>query len=145
MDRMNIESETGFVGDVFENSKENIDQYIQIFKCPDTATGFLAAIDEHVIAMDVFASETLLQGNFQPLLSGVALEAMDNEYCRELKNHKALTVEQFLKEIENSQKKTFKSVGHGEDIRFEGNGVLGSALISNGKVIHVEAFAEVGV
>jgi hypothetical protein len=73
------------------------------------------------------------------------MEAIDSEFCTELKNHKALTVEQFLKSIENSRKETFKSIAHGTDIRFEENGVLGSALISNDKVIHVEAFAEVGV
>lgn len=143
MDRMNIKSPTGFAGDIFESGKEDIDQYLQTFKCPDNATGFLAMINEHVIAMDIFANERLLQRNFQPLLSGVALEAMDAEFGRELQNQKVLTVKEFLQSIQNSQKQSFKSVGHGEDIRFESNGIVGSALVTNNKVIHVEAFAEV--
>jgi hypothetical protein len=143
MEKMNIQSDTGFAGDIFENSKEDIDQYIQAFKCPETATGFLAMINGHVIAMDVFASEGLLQRNFQPLLSGVALEAMDAEFNREIQKHKVLTVEQFLRLIENSNKETFNSVGHGEDIRFKSKGIVGSALVTDNKVIHVEAFTEV--
>lgn len=143
MERQNIKSPTGFAGDIFENSKKDIDRYLKTFKCPETATGSLAMIDEHIIGMDVFANESLLQRNFQPLISGVALEAMDPEFGRELKNHKVVTVEQFLKSIENSKKETFKSIGNGEDVRFKGNSVLGSALINNDKVIHLEAFAEV--
>jgi ATPase subunit of ABC transporter with duplicated ATPase domains len=68
MQRMNVHSESGFAGDIFEGNKESIDHYLKAFKCPDTATGFLALINEHVLAMDIFATETLLQGNFQPLL-----------------------------------------------------------------------------
>jgi ARG and Rhodanese-Phosphatase-superfamily-associated Protein domain len=143
MQRMNVESETGFAGDIYESNKESIDGYLKAFRVPETANGFLTIIDNHMVAMDVFATQALFQGNFQSLLSGTVLDAIDKDYCRELQNQKVLTVEQFLQSIQNSKKETFTSVGHGEDVRFEGNSVLGSALINNHKVIHVEAFAEV--
>ena len=39
-----------------------------------------------------------------------------------------------------SREKKFKSVGHGWDFRFAGEGVIGSALLYRKKVIHVAFF-----
>jgi hypothetical protein len=46
----------------------------------------------------------------------------------------------FIEEAALCEEKRFKSVGHGWDYRFEGNGVVGSSLVYQEKVIHLAFF-----
>jgi hypothetical protein len=47
----------------------------------------------------------------------------------------------FLDKIRRSEEKKFKSIGHGWDYRFNGNGVVGSALLYGKVPVHLAFFS----
>ena len=51
-------------------------------------------------------------------------------------------VKRFLDQVKATKKSSFKSVGEGDDIRFEGGKVNGFALVNRDEIIHLAAFAE---
>ncbi len=46
----------------------------------------------------------------------------------------------FIERARQCREEKFKSVGHGRGHRFEGPGIVGSALVHQGKVIHMAFF-----
>jgi len=137
-----INSPTDFVGDIYQEEKESIDAYINAFHCPSTAIGFLAMIDNHPVALEAFGNHRLCKGNFQGLLRALASEAMDQELCDEIKKRRVLTVDEFLRSITNSKQEQHKSIGLGDEVRFEGDdGVVGCCLVNGRSLVHIEAFA----
>lgn len=143
-DRMSgtgTKSRTGYVGDIYEHSRKNIEAYQRAFICPDHAVGFVAQIDGQVVALDVFANNNLMVGNFHPLLAGLCLDSTDREYRRLLSTKKGLTVREFLKAIEDAPKEKHDGIGQGHIIQFESKLLIGNALDFENKFIHMEAFA----
>jgi hypothetical protein len=51
-------------------------------------------------------------------------------------------VKRFLEHVKATRKNSFKSVGEGDDIRFERNQVNGFALINKDQIVHLAAFAD---
>jgi hypothetical protein len=51
-------------------------------------------------------------------------------------------VKKFLEQVEATKKNSFKSVGEGDDIRFEGNQVNGFVLVNKDEIVHLGAFTE---
>lgn len=102
-------------------------------------------IDNHPVALEAFGSHRLCKGNFQGLLRALASEAMDQELCDEIKKGRTLTVNQFLQAIMDSRQEQHKSIGLGDEVRFEGDGVggggvVGCCLVNERNVVHLETF-----
>lgn len=135
------QSKTGYVGDIYEQNRKSIEPYQNSFVCQNNADAFIALIESRVVAMDVFATNHLLEGNFKPMLSGLSLDATDKEYCKTLSKQKALTVQQFLQSIGDAKTEIQNGIGHGRNIRFENHALVGSALVYGENLIHMEAFA----
>jgi hypothetical protein len=125
-----------FVGDVYREDGERIQRIKQTFVCPETAVGLLAMIDNRV-CLDIFGSEKLFKRNYEALLSGLAIEALNGE---PILNHKVMTPDEFLRSILTVEKESYKSIGHGTDVRFENDSIVGCALTGKTKVYHLEAF-----
>ena len=134
-------SRTGYLGDIYEHARASIEPYQKAFKCPENAVGFIAQIEDRVVALDVFANSNLMSGNFQPMLAGLSLDATDKAYCKSLSMQKAITVQDFLKAIEDAPKERHDGIGQGHIIRFESNMLVGTALDFEDNFIHMEAFA----
>jgi hypothetical protein len=139
MERMGVKSPTNSATDIYDFYKEDIDEYIKAFSCPDNATGLLAMIDEHVVAMDAFGNHRLFQKQYEDLLSGLAVDATDKDYCEELKKQKPMNVEHFIKSLLKSPQKSYEAIGHGTNILMEGD-VIGEALMLDNHVLNMEAF-----
>jgi len=98
-------------------------------------------VEGRVVGLEAFGDEKLLKRNYEGLLSGIAIEATDDEFCKEIRSNKIVTVDDFLKGILGAKKERYRSVGHGSDMRFEADGFVGCGLVADRKVLHLEAFA----
>jgi hypothetical protein len=47
----------------------------------------------------------------------------------------------FIRNVISSQASVFPAVGEGEDVRIDGDAVLGAALVASGRAIHLSAFS----
>ena len=50
------------------------------------------------------------------------------------------TIETFLERFSGVQLAAYDSPGEGTDIRFEGDGITGNALICQGELVHISAY-----
>jgi hypothetical protein len=81
-----------------------------------------------------------LKRNYEALLASIVLESTDEEFLKEQRQKQPMTVQEFLRAISVAPKEHFQSIGRNEDIRFQSDSLIGSALITDGNVIHLEAF-----
>ncbi|HXX53168.1 MAG TPA: DUF6569 family protein [Thermodesulfovibrionales bacterium] len=139
--KRDINSPDGFLGDVYREDKANIEPYLASLPCPDGAIGFVSLVERHVVSLEVFGDERLLRKNYQALLSGIAIEATDEESLVDIRNRGKQAVADFLRGILAAKKESYKSVWHGNDVRFEGGAFVGYGLVDDGRVLHLEAFA----
>ena len=132
-------SKTSSLEDVYQNVQGTLSEYLRSFRCPDNVNGFLALIDGHVVTMEVFGSKRLLKRNFKPLISGLVIEAVYPIIGKE--QQQKMTPEKFMETVLDAKKESYDSIGQGKDLRLEGDGFVGDALILDGEVMHMEAFA----
>ncbi len=140
MERMGVKSKTNSATDIYDFFKEDIDEYIKAFACPDNAVGFLARMDaKHVVAMNAYGNHRLFQRQYEDLLSGLVVDATDKDYCEELKRQKPMNVEQFIESLLRAPQKSYEAIGHGRNILIEGD-VIAEALLLENQILNVEAY-----
>jgi hypothetical protein len=140
MERMGVKSKTNSATDIYDFFKEDIDEYIKAFACPDNAVGFLAMMDtKHVVAMNAYGNHRLFKKQYEDLLSGFAVDATDKDYCEGLKKQKPMNVEQFIESLLRAPQKSYEAIGHGTNILMEGD-AIGEALMLDNQVLSMEAF-----
>jgi hypothetical protein len=137
LNKRNISSPTGYVGDIFQDEKDTIDKYLRAFVVPDTACGLVAMLDRQIITMECFGDTKLFKHNHEAILSGIALD-LDQD---EINQQTTMTPEALLRRLIGSAKEQHKAVGHGQDIRFETSKIVGAALVDDKELYHLEAFA----
>lgn len=137
-----IQSPEEFVGDLYQDDNESIEDFISNLECPDDAVGHIIKLDSHIITAEIFGSTKLFARNYGGVMAGIALQASDQQYRQELHYREPMTVQQFLSSIEVCRKDSFKSLGMGTDIRIETNRLLGAGLVHDDKLIHLEVFAQ---
>jgi hypothetical protein len=139
----NIQSPGEYVGDIYMDAATTIEDFVSNLLCPADAVGYVAMLDNHVVAAEIFGSPKLFSKNYDSLLSGLALEATDNEFIQELRNREPLTVEEFLRSIGVAPKERYIAIGNGVDVRFETSNMVGAALVddNDSALYHLEAFA----
>lgn len=135
----NVKSSTGAMRDVFENKKESLGDYIKNFKFSPGQNGIFVFLQGNVIGFDYVSLSSAYETLHLKLVKSYAMDAV-------LQNDgKDYTVtedqaRQLIDKLNNSNVKTFDSVGYGKDFRFTGRGVIGSSLVWHDCVIHMACF-----
>jgi hypothetical protein len=135
-----VHSRTRAMRDVYENKKKDLDGYMKAFPYVPHQKGILVVINERVMGLDVLSREPVYEVLHPKLVKSYSMDALlqKGEKAGNGLLDKAKT---FIEEAQRSKEEKFKSVGHGWDHRFEGKGMVGSALIHEEKVIHMAFFS----
>jgi hypothetical protein len=135
-----IHSRTAAMKDVYEAKEKELDEYLNTFKCLPNQKGLLTFIDEDIVGFDFLSLDTAYALLHPKLVKSYAMEALMQ---KSQKNEKPLVdkAKDFLKEVGRCKEKKYKSVGKGDDHRFEGKQLVGSALKFQKKVIHMAFFS----
>ena len=110
---------------------------------PEGTSGVVVAIGERLTlleVLEVLAGPCTFARVFRKLLSGYALESVGLD--RPYGTPDTLAVKGFIEAAATAAHEQHPAVGLGKDVRFEGDGISGYALIGERGVLHAAAFAE---
>lgn len=133
-------SPTGAQRDAYQAKKPDLDRLLRAFPLVDGQQGMLVVHGDEVVGLDLVSIPEKYARLHEKLLRSYAFEALVSD--RKADGDPARG-RGFLERIADLQAQSFKSPGLGWDLRFEGNGVLGSVLTYRGRAIHA-AFFDVG-
>lgn len=164
-----VSSETGAMRDVFEAKKKVLDDYLKSFKLEAGQKGALIFIGGEVAGLDFVSREQAFAVLHSKLIRSYAMEAMlVGERVGAAKGKKkgeekgaagkparkgvkargpkpgVAAAREFLGRAAECGETRYESVGLGASLRYEGRGVIGSALAVDDRVIHMAFFKTAG-
>ncbi|HSK84398.1 MAG TPA: DUF6569 family protein, partial [Rubrobacter sp.] len=99
----------------------------------------VVAIGERLVLLEVLAGPRTFARVFRKLLSGYAFESVGLD--RPYGTPDPPAVRSFIEAAAQAAHEEDQAVGAGRDVRFEGDGISGYALIGERGVLHAAAFA----
>ena len=134
-----VNSPTGAMRDVYKARQGNLDEYLKAFKPIERQKGLLVIINGKAAGFDVVSRAPAYGVLHDRLARSYALDAMLERGKGTAADYKAVGV-QFISDAGKCTEKIYPSVGLGWDYRFEGDGLVGSALALKEEVIHMAFF-----
>jgi hypothetical protein len=132
-------SPTGAMRDAYQMRKPDLDAVLAAFPLQDGQQGMLVLHGARVVGLDLVSRAPQYAELHDKLLRSYAFEAL----VRAGEPGDRAVADAFLERIADLPGRRYKSPGLGWDVRYEGGGVLGSALTYRGHAVHA-AFFDVG-
>ncbi len=135
-----VHSETGAMRDVFQERMSDLDTLLRQFSIQPGQRGLLAIAGDGVLGFDLVSLSDVYAVLHTKLVRSYAMDAL-------LSNLKSATraagelAKEFLLATSSTEEKRYKSVGHGYDYRYTGEGMVGSAIAFRSEVAHTAFFA----
>ena len=125
--------------DIYESKEKDLKGYLEAFQYVPRQKGIFVMVNGAVTGFDVISLESAYEGIHPKLVKSYAMDAVLSKSGKndEPSVEKARS---FIEQASRCGEKKFKSVGHGWDHRFEGNGLVGSSLVYQEKIIHLAFF-----
>lgn len=141
--RMNVESPTGALGDVYERHDDTLDRYGSAFAANRSQVGALFAVNGRIRGLELFQDAGAYRTVQGKLVRSYALDALErlNKDGAEA-SPDAAAVDAFLKELATAHELRYPAVGLGETIRLESRTVVGSGLAVQDQLVHLAAFTK---
>ena len=139
MASMGSASPTGAMHDVYAQSADSLRRYHDAFRPIDGQVGALFLLAGGWCGLDLFDAPTTLGAVFPKLLNSWALDALEPrpEASDAPTQSRA---EDFLAAVALATQRDYPAVGLGQELRLEGEDVVGAALMHDGSVVHLAAF-----
>jgi len=138
--RMGVESETGAMADIYERYSGSVEEYVLAVTPVDGQAGAVFALNGEVAGMDLFDAGSTLRSLLPKLVRSYALDAIEAAGRTTTPGPDAAST--FLASVGTAEARSFPAVGLGEDVRVQGDGVSGAALMADGHVVHLCAFRQ---
>ena len=141
-----VSSRTGAMKDAFEAKKSELDDYLKSFTCEPEQKGLVVMIGGEVVGFDYLSREKAFGALFPKLVKSYAMEAWlasrkKKGPYEENAAQEASKTTAFMTSVKDCGQKSYDSVGMGVDVRFEGKGLVGSALMVDDKLVHMAFFS----
>jgi hypothetical protein len=135
---VNASSATGAMRDTFEHLRPRLEDYVNAFAVVEKQKGFVVLVNGKPVGMEMISSHEKYALLHAKLMRSYATEAIYSE--GENGSATADEARKFVKEATLCRSECYPSIGIGDDWRFTGNGMVGSALVVNGSVLHYAFF-----
>jgi hypothetical protein len=133
-------SSTHTLQDSRSRLSERLDAFEKLAReLPEGTSGVVVAIGERLVLLEVLAGPCTFARVFRKLLSGYAFESVGLD--RPYGTPDPPAVRSFIEAAAQAAHEEHQAVGAGRDVRFEGDGISGYALIGEMGVLHAAAFA----
>jgi hypothetical protein len=143
---------------LFDQHAGFIDRCVEACRPVDDQIGALFSIDGRVVGLDLFDRESTLRTLLPKLVRSVAVDALDSQESADTFSAEsprpaprrdrrgtgetaAPAAQQFLAVTAAAPQHVSPGVGLGEDVRLTTHAIAGAALVTNGAVLHLSAFA----
>jgi hypothetical protein len=145
---MRSSSSTDSVNDIYQDYEKTLDEWEKNFIAVDGQVGFVASISGTIVGIEAFGTRSIFPKAFKKLLRGYMLDAMDEEelkaYDRKAKAEESTPEDAARRTIDRAiklKKERFKSMGAGQEVRFEGKDLDGFAVVDDSEhVVHLAVF-----
>jgi hypothetical protein len=133
-------SSTHALQDSRSQLSERLDAFEKLSRdLPERTSGVVVAIGERLALLEVLAGPRTFARVFRKLLSGYAFESVGLD--RPYGTPDTSAVRRFIEATAKAAHEEHQAVGAGRDLRIEGDGISGYALIGETGVLHAAAFA----
>jgi hypothetical protein len=132
-------SSTHALQDSRSRLSERLDAFDMLARdLPEGTSGVVVAIGERLVLLEVLAGPRTFARVFRKLLSGYAFESVGLD--RPYGTPDPPAVRSFIEAAAKAAHEEHQAVGAGRDLRIEGDGISGYALIGEEGVLHAAAF-----
>lgn len=138
--RMNKASSlTGAMKDILEEKKEDLDAFLEHLPIVADQDGLIVLVNGEVVGLDRVSRSAAFRILHPKLIRSYVMDALTEKpvMAKETPRDRA---DEFLKKILQCKEQKFDSVGYGQDYRYEGKKLVGSALVYENMVIHMAFF-----
>jgi hypothetical protein len=147
-DRMNTYSETAAMEDIYARYENTVKAYESGFGTYLGQIGFVSAINGEIAGCDIVGAGDVFGRVYKKMLRGYILDAVDagmtNDNKEESERHtmrNTASAERFLRKTLSARRESYKSLGEGNEIRFEDKDMSGFALVRDKNIVHMAVFA----
>ena len=137
--RAGVDSPTGAMRDVHETKRDELEARLGRFPCLPHQNGILVLVGGEVWGLDRVSLPEAFARLHGKLVRSYLMDAL----LRPAVPPKGSALEEtkkFLGELPRCAEQCYPSVGLGQDFRYEGRRVVGSALVHGGAVVHMAFF-----
>jgi hypothetical protein len=135
--RGGFRSQTGAVNDTFAHHEPDLADAERSLPYPeDNPVGVVALVGGRSFCADVFDHPETLRAYWPRLVRSYALEALESAPGTPSLD----SALRLLQRLSGSRRTVYPSPGLGHDVRIDGNGVVGAALVHHGAVVHTALF-----
>ena len=134
-----VHSATGAMRDIHEARKEDLDDWLEHYPLAAEQKGLLVMVNGKAVGLDMVSSIDAFRIIHPKLVRSYIMDAI-LEKPGKGKTDIHEKAKSFMSKISTCTEKRYDSVGHGQDYRYEGKKIVGSALIHENTVIHMAFF-----
>lgn len=117
-DKMEVNSPTSAMGDVYEAKSVDLNEFVKAFELIEGQKGLLVFIDGEIIGLDVVSNESVYKDLHEKLIKSYALDSMVQKDKTIKHDINIDMAHKFINEILKSDESKNESVGYGLDYRF---------------------------
>ena len=136
--RLGARSRTSAAAAMYEHRRDGLDRIIASIRPLEHQVGAVFAIRGAIAGFDAFDSPATWARTVPKLLRSYGLDALDAAIGGD--GFATPDPQRFLEAVSRATCTIYPAVGAGQDLRFEGGGVVGAALETNNGVVHAVAF-----
>ena len=136
--RMSAPSQTNAVAALYEKAHRHLEEFQEQLEAMPRQAGALFTINGIVAGLDLVDSPATWRKSMHKLVQSYGLDALDSTHGP-VSDTKPQP-KKFLKAVQAAPREQFKAIGLGEDVRINGEKILGGALAVDGKLVHLVAF-----
>jgi hypothetical protein len=130
-------SPTGALNDIYRSREETLGAYEQAFPYSAGALGFIIGLGGQITGADLFDQPGAAEALWPKLRRSYALDALEVDAGGPIEREQA---EQLLVRARGARCETYPSLALGQDVRFEGDRVVGGGLVYEETPIHISLF-----
>ena len=135
-----VQSETGAMRDVFQARMSDLDALLLQFSLQPGQRGLLATAGDTVLGFDLVSRSDVYAVLHTKLVRSYVMDALLSE-LKPSSGAAGELAKGFLLATSSTEEKRYKSVGHGYDYRYAGEGMVGSVIAFRSEVVHAAFFA----
>ncbi len=130
-------SPTGAMHEIYQSRTDSLTGYLGAFPYVAGAVGFAVALGGHMAGADLFDQPATAEGLWPKLLRSYAMDALDSPEGGTVERQRA---QHLVERVRGARAETYPSIALGEDVRFDGDGVVGGGLVYEETPIHITLF-----
>ena len=140
LDGVGAKSETASLTDAFDSAEEKLREHCKSMVLPEGAAGVLVGRHDRIIGMDLFDSPTTLKTLWDRLSDAYFFDAL-----RDPKAAPPTSVDhaqRFIERLGSVARPRVPALALGDELEITSEGLVGAALLYDGKVCHLAAFSD---